>query len=190
MSSDTFSVPRSRYDAGRDGSLSGQQNIVGASWRMPEYICWALGAAFQPAGGSPAGLLFKVPPLPAGSVIRAQGIGSFTSDGANTGQVGVGTFPSPAGNVSVSLAITPSNGAVTINGTFSIFVTIRNRNTSLGTANMIGSTAGTTISSAVTTVTTVDWGTSNTLGLYLAATNSPTIQSALVEVFIPRVYRA
>ena len=175
MSHDAFGFPVRKYDFGKDVQLAGQSKVVGARYKMQDYLCWSRTDQVAAPAGVSVYLPFDVPPLPAGAVIRATvnvvtGAGDIIGLAASLDWL-VGT---PA--ITVSMVEAGNPGQVTM----TMFVAVRGR-------NLIN--AGTSHGTFVGGGNSPDWVRNNRLAVYANEATGITLDGAFVEVFIPRIYR-
>lgn len=179
MSSDAFGSPVRKYDFAKPIGASGQALQTGATPHMPTYMVWSRTDQLTCVAGTNPYIVFDVPPLPVGSVIRATVAAvlgatdnvfiSRASDwlsGASTppGFTGIAGFTSTPG----------------VTMTFTICGFVRGRNSIIFADEGAG---------AITTITAVDWGMSQRLGISGGENTAVVMHGALVEVFIPSIYQ-
>lgn len=144
---------------------------------MPEYIRWTRADSLACVAGHNTYLTVMVPPLPVGSMIRAQA--TITIGGADFVQMAVSTDPLVVPPiVGTQLAFPSVNGA----GLQSMLVWVTGRTTSVG---QFTSAANDTTASA----TGLDWAKSNRIAIFGFEATALVILAAYIEVFIPRVLR-
>jgi len=182
MSHDQFGFPVPKVEFGRDLGLDGQRYNAGTSHQVPIYLRWMRTDAFSPvAGGARPYLPFDCPPLATGSVIRATVGAALTAAGDEIG-LGVSTdWMEDAPTLVTGGSIQMGNGSS--QGTYFLHLFVAGRNLIRGFVFGSGSSA------ADFSITGIDCATSNRFAVYTDETTAITVYGALVEVFIPRVYR-
>lgn len=170
--------------------LAGQVLTMGAALRMAQYLCWARADQFlENGGGNFCYLPFDLPPSPPGTIIRVSGVGSCSTSGAATGTLRVGVsddWNATSPGIIGSMASTPDGLAASQTGVFHLQVGVRSRTASTGNGGFVGGAAAN-----ATTTAALDFQRTQRCALYivgLAATNT-LISHAMVEVYVPRVYR-
>lgn len=180
MSHDAFGFPVRKYDFGKDGQLAGPTKVLGAQYRMQEHLVWARGDALTCAAGVNTYLPFDVPPLPAGSIIRAYVHGTFSTND----EIGIGlSVDWLLGTPTRSQMATATLSGVSAGLNLLQLVT-RTRSTWRG-ASLSCEGTGVDFNGS----SGIDFAISNRLAVYALETTAIVLHYATVEVFIPRVYR-
>ena len=181
MSSDTYGLPQRKIAFGRDLGLDGQALVAGARPNMGLYLSWSRADQLVCAGASNQYLLFDVPPLPIGSVIRMLAIPSVATASEVLGVAISSDWLVATPTLSSTFGSTGFSGAAGVD--LVIVVTARN-NVRWAQRTAAAATTGTAGGAGP-----LDFAKSNRMGVYGTVGTALTINAAFVEVFIPRVYR-
>jgi hypothetical protein len=190
MSGDAFGTPVRKLDFGKDVQLQGQERVVQSAPNMPTYLCWSRTDSMTTSATSAVYLPFTLPPLPAGSIVRAVGQAVCTTNGASTAYPALGVSGDwlVATPTAIEVASPGDFAAATQTGIFTLQAAVRGRN-SIDSTSIMFSTSAPNLGAF--TVTTVDCARSQRWAVYLSNANaiSSTIGHVFVEVWIPRAYR-